>query len=150
MCRRLVWHTHTLLYRKQGVSLYDPVLCFMIHTDAARMGQDERGSSEWTTQRERERENPVGVDEAFSDCKKKKEVREEGGQHKKEVKIQSDQMSHFAVYPTLNSALIGQLPATLRVTSLLIGRHWDCGPGRLPDSCLKDINTSSPPLSLSV
>ncbi|CAB1439653.1 unnamed protein product [Pleuronectes platessa] len=52
-------------------------------------------------------------------------------------------MSRLVPQPALNSALIGRLYATLRVTSKLIGCQ-DCGPGKLPDSCLKDINTSSP------
>lgn len=44
--------------------------CFTIQTDAARTGQVEQGSSDRTT--ERERDDPVGVDGAFTDCKKKK------------------------------------------------------------------------------
>lgn len=107
--------------------------------------QRERGGG-W------ERDDPVGVDGAFTDCKKKRKWEKEDNVRKRQrEKIQSNQKSHFAVYPALNSALIGPLPATLRVTSRRIGCFWDCGPGRLPDSCLKDINTSSPTaLSLSL
>lgn len=46
------------------------------------------------------------------------EKKEARGRHEK---IQSDQTSHFAAYPALNSAPIGRRPAPLRVTSQPIG-----------------------------
>ncbi|MEQ2232852.1 hypothetical protein ILYODFUR_015695 [Ilyodon furcidens] len=79
--------------RKWGVSK-----CFPIHPETAWMERVERASAEWRD----ERENPVGVDGALADVRRKKEVRQKDGKTEKEVnvfRILSDQTSRSDTHP---------------------------------------------------